>query len=50
MAGGDDPAELVEQARDLVDVLQGLEEWNRGAAPLRPVPMVALNDHQVELV
>ena len=50
MAGGDDPAQLVEQARELVAVLQGLEEWDRGTAAMRPIPMVALNDHQVALV
>jgi hypothetical protein len=50
MAGSDDPVPIVERARELVDVLQGLEEWERGPATMRPVPMVALNDHQVALV
>jgi hypothetical protein len=49
VAGGD-LASIVEQARELVGVLQGLEEWDRGPAALRPLPMVALNDHQVELI
>ena len=45
-----DPARIVEQARELVHVLQGLEEWGHGPDSMRPVPMVALNDHQVELI
>lgn len=40
----------MEQARELVDVLQGLEEWSLGADWMRPVPNVALNDHQVALI
>ena len=39
---GRDPARITEQARELVDVLRGLEEWDRGAGRMRPVPMVAL--------
>ena len=38
------------RARELVGVLRELEEWERGPDALRPVPMVALNDHQVALV
>ncbi len=41
---------MVEQARELVDVLRGLEEWDHGPARMRPIPMVALNDHQVALI
>jgi hypothetical protein len=40
----------VEQARELVDVLPGLEVRDRGPAGMSPTPMVALNDHQVELI
>lgn len=47
---GEDPAWIAEQARELVDALRGLEEWGHGAGSLRPVPMVALNDHQVALI
>ena len=50
MAGSNDPVRIIEQARELVGVLQGLEEWDCGPAGPRPVPTVALNDHQVELV
>jgi hypothetical protein len=50
MASSHDPIRIVEQARELVDVLYGLEEWDRGPAAMRPVPMVALSDHQVKLV
>ena len=49
VAGGD-PAQIVEQARELVDVLRGLQEWSLGPDWLRPVPMVALNDSQVALI
>jgi hypothetical protein len=49
MAGGD-PARIVEKARELVDVLRGLEEWSRDPGSMRPIPMVALNDHQVALI
>lgn len=48
--GGDDPDRIVEQAHELIDVLQRLEEWDHGPESMRPVPMVALNDHQVELI
>jgi hypothetical protein len=47
---GGDPARIVEQARELVDVLRGLEEWDHGAGWMRPVPAVALNDNQVALI
>ena len=50
MAGGDDPARMVERARELVGVLQGLEEWDHGPHSMWSVPMVALNDHQVALI
>ena len=50
MAAGDNPAQIADQARDLVGVLQGLEEWDHGPATLRPVPHVALSDHQVALI
>jgi hypothetical protein len=49
MTGGD-PARIVEQARELVNVLRGLEEWDQGPGWMRPIPMVALNDHQVALI
>jgi hypothetical protein len=49
-AGSNDPSRIVEQARELVDVLHGLEEWDDGPAALRPVPTVALSDHQVTLI
>src|SRR5690349_11430896 len=45
-----DPARIVEQAHVLVDVLQELEEWDHGPGWMRPVPAVALNDHQVALI
>jgi hypothetical protein len=38
------------QARELVDVLRGPEEWDHGPGWMRPIPMVALNDHQVALI
>ena len=47
---GDDQAQIVDQARELVGVLQGLEEWGQDPATLRPIPHVALNDHQVGLI
>ncbi len=47
---GGDPARIVEQARELVDVLQGLEEWDHGSGWMPPIPMVALNDKQVALI
>jgi hypothetical protein len=47
---GGDAARVVEQARELVDVLRGLEEWGHGPGWMRPIPMVALNDHQVALI
>jgi hypothetical protein len=48
--GGGDPAQIVEQARELIDVLRGLEEWDHGVGWMRPIAMVALNDHQVALI
>jgi hypothetical protein len=36
--------------RELVGVLQGLEEWSVGPGRMRPVPNVALNDHRVALI
>ncbi len=45
-----DPARVVEQARELVDVLRGLDEWDHGPGRMRPIPMVALNDYQVALI
>jgi hypothetical protein len=50
IAAGDDQARIVGQARELVDVLRGQEEWDRGPGWMRPIPMVALNDHQVALI
>jgi hypothetical protein len=50
IAEGGDPARIVEQARWLVDVLRGLEEWDHGPGGMRPIPMVALNDQQVALI
>jgi hypothetical protein len=50
MAGSNDPVRIIEQARELVGILRGLEEWDDGPAALWPVPMVALSDHQVALV
>ncbi len=47
---GGDPTRIVEQARELVDVLRGLEEWDHGPGWMRPIPMVSLNDHQVALI
>jgi hypothetical protein len=47
---GGDPARIVERARELVDVLCGLEEWDQGTDWMRPIPMVALNDSQVALI
>jgi hypothetical protein len=47
VAAGGDPARIVEHARELVDVLRGLEEWDHGPGSTRPIPMVALTDHQV---
>jgi hypothetical protein len=47
---GADPARIVERARELVDVLQGLEEWSCDPRSMRPIPMVALNDSQVALI
>jgi hypothetical protein len=47
---GGDPARIVEQAREMVDVLRGLEEWDQGQHSTRPIPMVALDDHQVALI
>lgn len=44
------PARIAEQARELVGVLQGPEEWDQGPATLRPIPHVALNDSQVDLI
>ena len=44
---GRDLGQIVGQARELVDILQGLGEWDHGPNWMRPVPMVALNDHQV---
>jgi hypothetical protein len=41
IAGGGDWARIVEQARELVDVLPGLEEWDRGPGWMRPIQMVA---------
>ncbi len=49
IAQGNDPALIVEHARELVDVLEGLEEWYYGPGFMRPVPAVALNDYQVAL-
>ncbi len=45
-----DPARIVEQAGELVDVLRDLEEWDHGPGSMRPIPMVALNDKQVALI
>jgi hypothetical protein len=39
-----------EFAPELVDVLRGPEEWDHGPGWMRPIPMVALNDHQVALI
>ncbi len=50
IATGADPARIVEQARELVDVLRGLEEWDHGPGWMRPIAMVSLNDHQVALI
>ncbi len=50
IAAGGDPAAVVELARELVDVLQELEEWSRGQCWMRPISMVALNDNQVALI
>ncbi len=50
IAATGDPARIVEQACELVDILRGLEEWNHGPGWMRPIPMVALNDHQVALI
>ncbi len=47
---GGDPARIVEQARELVDVLQRLEVCDHGPGWMRPIPMVSLNDHQVALI
>jgi hypothetical protein len=47
---GSDAALIVEQADELVEVLRGLEEWDHGPGWMRPIPMVALSDHQVALV
>jgi hypothetical protein len=47
---GGDAAQIVEQARELVDVLRGLEEWGHGPDWMGPIPMVALNDKQVALI
>jgi hypothetical protein len=44
-----DPAQITEQARELVEVLRELEEWDCRPAGVRPIPHVALNDHQVAL-
>ncbi len=44
---GNDPALIVEHARELVGVLEGLDEWYYGPGFMRPVPAVALNDYQV---
>jgi hypothetical protein len=45
-----DPVRTVEQARELVDVLQGLEERSCDPHSIRPIQMVALNDSQVALI
>jgi len=45
VAGGD-PGGIVGQARDLVDVLRGLEEWERVPNWMLPVPMETLTDQQ----
>jgi hypothetical protein len=50
IVSGGDPARIVEQAREMVDVLRGLEEWDQGAGRMRPIPMMALNDSQVALI
>ena len=50
IVAGADPARIAEQARELVDVLRGLEEWDHGPGYMRPIPMVALNDNQVALI
>jgi hypothetical protein len=50
VVAGDAPARIVGQARELGDVLRGQEEWDRGPGWMRPIPMVALNDHQVALI
>ncbi len=50
IATGGDAARIVEQARELVDLLRGLEEWDHGPGWMCPIPMVSLNDHQVALI
>jgi len=50
IAAGGDPARIVALARDQVDVLPGLEEWDHGPSSTWPIPMAALNDHQVALI
>ena len=47
---GGDAARIVERARELVSVLRELEEWEHDPGSLRPIPHVALNDHQVGLI
>jgi hypothetical protein len=47
---GSDPTRIVELARALADVLQGLEDLDHGPSRTRPVPVVALDDHQVALI
>jgi hypothetical protein len=47
---GGDAAPIVERARDLVGVLRELEEWGGGPDAMRPIPNLALNDHQVALI
>jgi hypothetical protein len=49
VAGGD-AARIVEQARELVDVVRGLGEWGHGPDWMGPIPMVALDDKQVALI
>ncbi len=39
----------MEHVRELVGVLEGLDEWYYGPGFMRPVPAVALNDYQVAL-
>jgi hypothetical protein len=40
---GDDPGQVAAQARELVDLIEGLEEWRYG--PLYMVPVVLDNNH-----
>ncbi len=47
---GGDAAAMIEQARELVNVLRVTGGVDRGLGWTRPVPMVALNDHQVALI